>query len=132
MPTAAQLKLIAYAAAALVMAAVLWAAWGYFTDWVRAPVVAELREAGRRLDDCGREKRELQASLGRQNAAVEQLKAEAQASAERAAKAILEARRQAETHYRRADELLHAKPLDADPCVSATMRARRFLEERRR
>lgn len=132
MPTAAQLKLIAYAAAALVMAAVLWAAWGYFTDWVRAPVVAELREAGRLLDVCSREKGELRASLGRQNAAVVALEARARAADERAAKALEEARRAASTSYRQAQEILATKPLDADPCVSAAKRARAFIAERRR
>lgn len=132
MPTIAQLKLIAYAAAALVLAAVLWAAWGYFTDWIREPVRIELAKARQDLAGCSRDKGELKAALARQNEAVARLEAEAQAAADRAAKAVLEARARAEANFRRADELLNARPLDADPCVSASKRGRAYLEERRR
>ena len=132
MPTPAQLKLIAYVAGAIFLAAVLWAAWGYFIHWVRAPVVAELRKAEGSLEDCGRQKDGLKAALGRQSAAVADLEAKAREADERAAKAQQEARRAASGAYRQAQEILATKPLDADPCVSAAKRARAFIEERRR
>lgn len=126
------IRLALYAAAAVAVAMVLWLAWGAFTTWVRAPVVAQLEATRGQLADCAREKQALGAALARQSAAVDRMAIQARELAQRADKAVLEARKTAEKAYREADQLVRAKPLDADPCRSAELRAREFIAQRRR
>ena len=124
-------RLVAYAIAAAIVAAVLWGAWGQFTDWVRAPVVAKLAEANKRLDDCHRATKTLEDSVGQQNRAIDAWKKEADRRYEQGMKDGKAAQAKADEHYKAAARELAEKPLNADLCVSARMRAQRFIERRR-
>lgn len=131
MPSLATVKLIAYAIGAAIVAAILWGAWGQFTDWVRAPVVAKLEEARKDLDTCKRNTKTLDAAIAQQNRAIAAWEAEAAKREEEGRKRGEQALKAAVARYNAAAAEQARKPLDPDLCVSARMRAQQYLERRR-
>lgn len=131
MPTAGTIKLIAYAIGAAMVASILYGAWGHFTAWIREPIVAERDAARAELKTCRRNTAALEESVAQQNRAIAAWEAEAERRYQQGVKDGKAAQAKADEHYKAAARELAEKPLDADLCVSARMRAQRFIERRR-
>lgn len=125
------IKLAVYAVAAAVVSAILWGAWGQFTDWIREPVVAELGTEKEQHATCRRSNVTLEDKITDANGQTEAARKRADERYREGVKAGIEQERRARTHDTRAAAIVASAPLDADACVSARKRARQFILDRR-
>jgi peptidoglycan hydrolase CwlO-like protein len=102
-----------------------------FTDWIKAPVVAERDQALANLETCRGNAKVLEGSIAQQNRAIAAWEAEAARREEEGRKRGEEALKAAVARYNAAAAEQARKPLDPDLCVSARMRAQQYLERRR-